>query len=185
MHNAISFSRWRIYRAWMRGFVPAAQRDWLLERGSLTERLLGLCDPACFRVHVCSERAAIAGLDEAAALGVRDGLRLKVREVQLRCDGEAWVYAHTLIPVTTFRGRLQRLNFQGGRSLGATLFADPTLRRGPVQIRRTDAGEIPGAGGAPVWGRRTLFRAAGLPLLVSEYFLPALFERAPRRHLTP
>ena len=67
----------------------------------------------------------------------------------------------------------------GNRPLGAMLFADRTMLREEVQVailpvshdanRYTQADES-------VWGRRSVFRVAGKPLLVSEYFLPELIK---------
>jgi chorismate--pyruvate lyase len=152
----------------------------LLEPNSLTRRLVRACGCRPFRVKLLSARYRYAALDEARALGVPNGVRVLVREVQLLCDETPWVYARSLIPVTSLQGPLQRLKRQGSRSLGATLFADRTLRRGPLEIRCVDATEVPlerdGDKRVNVWGRRSVFHVQNQPLLVSEYFLPALFK---------
>lgn len=146
----------------------------------MTQRLIQACGCRPFRVKLLGENFRYVSLDEAYALGVRSGTRVVVREVQLLCNEIPWIYARSLIPVTSLQGRLGRLKQQGNRSLGATLFADRTMRRGPLEIRCANAGELPGQTAAtvnknaPVWGRRSVFRLQGRPLLVSEYFLPAL-----------
>jgi len=66
------------------------------------------------------------------------------------------------------------------KPLGAVLFADPTMERGPVEIARLTHGDklYPVAmrrhdrAATAIWGRRSVFRLGGLPLLVSEIFLP-------------
>ena len=82
--------------------------------------------------------------------------------------------------MTSLRGRLQRLAHLGARPLGGMLFADPGLRRGTVQLARIRAGQALHAAATSrlrqtpveIWGRRSVFRVAGNPLLVSEIFLP-------------
>jgi len=59
------------------------------------------------------------------------------------------------------------------------LFADRTMRREAVQVAMLSAsdGVNQFAGPEfPVWGRRSVFRVAGKPLLVSEFFLPEILK---------
>ena len=120
--------------------------------------------------------------DEARPLKLRWDAWAWTREVQLLCDGQPWVFARSLIPVQTLQGRSRRLTTIGTKPLGAVLFADPGVRRDPVEIARIAVGqrlhqrafggliEPPRA----IWGRRSIFRIDGNPLLVMEIFLPAL-----------
>ncbi len=120
--------------------------------------------------------------DEARALSLRLDAWTWVREVQLLCSDRPWVFARTLIPPPTLNGRGRRLTRLGTRPLGEVLFADPGAHRGPVEIARIVAGqtlhqraftgfvEPPD----PIWGRRSVFRIDGRPLLVCEIFLPNL-----------
>lgn len=166
-----SFSQWREYRPFLQRRIPRHIYDWLLDKSSLTARLQDHCDR--FEVKLLREHYRYATLLEAKALDIQGGIRLRVREVNLYCDNVAVVYARSLIPVTSLRGRLERLRFQGNKSLGAALFADPETIRGPIQLIATTT--IPGATGGIIWGRRSLFHLSGHPLLVAEYYLPALF----------
>ena len=54
---------------------------------------------------------------------------------------QPWVFARTLIPARTLRGRGRRLTRLGSRPLGQVLFADPKVRRDPVEIARIVAGQ--------------------------------------------
>lgn len=117
---------------------------------------------------------------ERAALGIkRNGLAL-IREVALQCDGEPWVFARTVIPTASLKGRARRLTRLGDKPLGAVLFADPATRRGRMEVARFDRRHAlyQGACGhwenppRKLWGRRTLFCYQGKPLLVNEVFLP-------------
>ena len=99
------------------------------------------------------------------------------------CGATPWVYARTVIPVQTLRGPQRRLAHLGSKPLGAALFADPNLGRGAVEVACLAAGEKlfaravgEGISTEVIWGRRSLFWLGGSPLLVSEFFLPALFR---------
>lgn len=170
---------WKPNGCFLRSDIPGELYGWLLDPASLTLRLQHLCDGG-FRVRVISQRWDTPRLDEARALGVRPETRAIIRQVQLLCDDKPWVYARTVIPVTSLTGRLQRLAHLGTRPLGAMLFADPGMQRGRVELACIRKGETLFADAtrglrhrsACIWGRRSVFRIACKPLLVSEIFLP-------------
>lgn len=153
----------------------------LLDPASLTRRIQGACSGK-FRVQVLAQGWARPQRNEALTLGMRDGGWGFVREVHLLCDEQPWVYARTVIPRTTLTGPRRRLTRLKSRPLGAVLFADPSMRRGPVEIARlTPCDKLyPAAIGHltqrphMIWGRRSLFTLGGKPLLVSEIFLPSI-----------
>ncbi len=173
--------RWSVSDRWRRGQLPPLLIDWLLDAGSLTDRLKQAC-PGCFSVRVLDEGWQRPRLDEAQILNMPKSTVGWVRQVQLLCDGEPWVFARTIIPARTLTGPQRQLTHLGSRPLGAFLFADPGMRRGPVEL----ASILPGqamftcATGnlarspAQIWGRRSVFRVGGKPLLVTEVFLPAI-----------
>jgi chorismate--pyruvate lyase len=119
-------------------------------------------------------------LDEVRVLGMQHGEMAIVRQVLLLCGGNPWVYARTVIPVTSLRGKLQRLAGLGTRPLGGVLFADPGMRRGIVELAEILPGQAVYAAAtghmrqrpAAIWGRRSVFWISGKPLLVSEILLP-------------
>lgn len=165
----------------MRCRLPLNLRDWLLDAGSLTDRLKRACRGR-FNVRVLDEGWRRPRLDEARVLGMSPTARAWVREVQLLCDGEPWVFARTIVPVSTLTGRQRQLAYLGDRPLGAFLFADPGMRRGEVElacIGRKQAMFGHATRGlkrrpATIWGRRSVFRVGGKPLLVTEVFLPTV-----------
>ena len=173
--------RWRNHRRWLRSEVPAALRGWLLDQGSLTDRLKRCCRDG-FAVRVLDEAWRRPQLDEARVLGLPVTALAWVRQVQLLCHGKPWVFARTVVPVTTLTGPQQRLSWLGNRPLGAYLFADPGMWRSPVQLARITRGgalfdnAVRGLARKPqaIWGRRSVFRVGGKPLLVSEIFLPPI-----------
>lgn len=105
-----------------------------------------------------------------------------VRDVELLCDQVPWVFARTLIPISSLKGAAQRLTQLGEKPLGAVLFSDPKVIRGTTQVARlqprqplfetacNNLHEKP----QNLWGRRTLFYLEKRPLLVNEIFLPKL-----------
>lgn len=180
LHDSTSTAtNWRSYRCYRRSELPASLVAWLLDTASLTRRLQGFC-PGAFQVRVLSQVRGRPRLDEARALGMRRGALAIVRQVQLLCDTRPQVYARTIIPLSSLRGRVRRLARLGVRPLGAMLFAERGMRRGDVELARIRAGEALYAdatgdarsGAAVIWGRRSVFRVAKKPLLVSEIFLP-------------
>ena len=172
-------TRWKPHSRFLRSTLPPKLCSWLLDTASLTLRLQQLC-PGSFRVRVLSQTRGTPCIDEAQLLGMAGQQRAIIRQVQLLCDGQPWIYARTVIPVTSLRGRLRRLAHLGTRPLGGMLFADPGMRSGTVQLARIRAGVALYAAAtsglqqppAEIWGRRSVFRIAGRPLLVSEIFLP-------------
>lgn len=161
--------------------LPAEMADWLFDPGSLTRRLRSLCGGR-FRVRVLVQGWARPARDEARVLKLRLDAWAWTREVQLLCGEQPWVFARTLIPARTLNGRGRRLTRLGTKPLGAVLFADPGVRRGPVEIARIETGQrlhrraFAGLAEPPdaIWGRRSVFQIDGSPLLVCEIFLPDL-----------
>ncbi len=183
VHHFRLFSepRWRPRAHLRQGELPAGLGAWLLDSGSLTRRLRQAC-PGVFRVQVLGQSWARPLPSEAELLAVAHRHHVWVREVQLFCDTQAWVFARTVIPPVTLQGWGRRLQQLGDRPLGEVLFTDPKAKRGEVEIARILPAqrlhqrafgrltEVP----TEIWGRRSLFRIDGRPLLVYEVFLPAL-----------
>lgn len=163
--------------ALIRRHLPESLRDWLLDDSSLTRRLQQACSGR-FHVELISLGWERPLLDEAQAMRVPPWQRALVRQVRLWCDEQPWVFARTVIPMSSLRGAQRRLAHLGSRPLGAFLFADPALQRSPMQVARICPGSRLLTAAAPspdaIWGRRSVFRLQGHPLLVSEFFLPAL-----------
>jgi len=83
--------------------------------------------------------------------------------------GEQWVSAHTLIPEHSLVGPLAELLTLKEKPLGEYLFNHPELMRSAIDVTLC---------GGDTWGRRSLFFLHGKPILVGEFFLPALFRAA-------
>ncbi len=170
---------------WRRARVPASKRpasemaSWLFDKDSLTKRLRRI---GSFRVQVLSQTLERPMFCERRMLNLPDrGLAL-VRQVHLYCDGEVRVYARSVLPKNLLSGSGRGLAKLGGQPLGERLFRDKTMSRSQVEISLVQVGDLFYQWarvselklGSSIWGRRSLFRLGGQPLLVNEVFLPPL-----------
>jgi chorismate--pyruvate lyase len=156
-------------------------RSLLQERGSLSLRLQRAA--AEFSVRCLCQRAAPVLRDEAACLKARVGEKVWTRDVLLCCDGEAVVFAHSVMPCHPRHPFDRVFAALQNRALGEVLFADPGVRRGHLEFCRLDiraplyrraAQFLPDAVLPPrFWARRSRFNHRAKGVLVTEVFLPA------------
>lgn len=165
-------ARWVQYRRVPGLHLPAPWRDWVLAQGSMTQRLIQ-ASGGDFHVRLLRQSWDLPWPSERRLLKLGQGQAVLIREVALVCHGEPWVIARTLVPPRTLSGAHRRLRQLGEIPLGSYLFRCHDMRRGPFQLARQ---ERPGAG--PRWGRRSLFYLGGRPLLVSEFFMPAILAKS-------
>lgn len=157
--------------------APPAAAAWLAEAGLLTERLRTCCDGQPGLAVISEAEAPLANHD--AALLQASGSAAFVREIELTCDGRAWVFAQTLIPQAML-ARQGWLSSLGRAALGERLAAVAGLERGPLEFTRLlpgdrlyhralrDRRDMP----PDLWARRSWFAIEGDRLLVQEVFLP-------------
>ena len=156
--------------------VPIIWRDWLADSGSLTERLMNASD-GNLSVSVLKQSLEVPRFSERQLLGLGDRRTAMVREVVLYGNAQPWVFARSILPLTTLTGRLRKLRQLSDQPLGELLFKDPSMRREPVQFARFFSGSplLPHSAtntNQSSWGRRSVFRLDNKPLLVAEVFLP-------------
>ena len=178
MSGCRSLLRWCKKQQCLSKSIPADIENLLFDRSSLTARLIKKC-PGRFRVEVLSVQRTTPTPDEIAALGLRSRSQAIIRQVLLYCDGTPWVYARTIIPLTSLRGSLRSLTRLGNKPLGAVLFADKTMRRSAMEITALKPDHMCYAwtrhgGNQIIWGRRSVFWLQKKSLLVSEFFLPGV-----------
>lgn len=159
-----------------------AMQDWLTNRDSLTARLTARCTQ--FRVQRLSQHKAVCLPDEYAVIGLPQRRQVHEREVILRCDGEAMIYGHTVVPLSATATQWPLFQGLGERSLGSTLFNDPQVVRGTLSyarlhqthpLMRRIVRALPGLSAErSLTARRSLFWRKGACLLVTEVFLPAV-----------
>ncbi|MCC2617526.1 chorismate lyase [Aestuariibacter halophilus] len=151
-------------------------KNWLLDTGSLTERLQAHCRQ--FSLSLLGQRQADVDLEEFRALDVQEPSSSappwQVREVLLYGDGQPWVYARSILPEALCRGDFAGL---GEQPLGKLLFNDQRFVRMPFQLCRVavDApilSRLQQQSNHTLWGRRSVFTFAQYRIMVAELFLP-------------
>jgi chorismate--pyruvate lyase len=163
--------------------LPAGLQDWLFDPGSLTQRLRQVC-PEQVTLQLLGQYRARPLPSEIRALRLERRSYVWIREVHLFCGDQPWVFARTLVPPATLRGRCRQLIHIGNRPLGELLFNDPGVKRGPIEVaclapcHRLHRQAFGQQAERPdlLWGRRSIFRVDGLPLLICEIFLPDLLK---------
>jgi chorismate--pyruvate lyase len=174
---------WRPAEELLVSSVPLAISERLLAPGSLTCYIEQYAQES-FRVEVINSGWFYPKPSEAAALGILAREKAWVREVFLRCDNKIWVYAWSVFPQTTLAGKYKSLQRLGNKSLGKILFSQSEVQRSAFEIvqipsdnpvyqkvMREETTKPP-----ILWARRSCFRCADKPLLVSEVFLPGAFK---------
>ncbi len=150
------------------------QQDWLLDTGSLTQRLIQASDGQ-FRVAIQRQALLPTYLSEAKLLDIDPRQLALVREVILYGREQPWVFARSIIPQSTLTGRLRALKNLDSRPLGQLLFNDPSMHRDPIEVShiRKHHRFLPEqlTLKASHWGRRSRFFLDDKAILVSEVFL--------------
>jgi chorismate--pyruvate lyase len=165
--------------------APKKLQPWLADPGSLTARIKANCRE--FHVQVIREGYARPFADEYGLIGLPADRYAWVREVLLHADNNPVVYAHSLLAPQDLACTWHMARAIGSRPLGAALFADPRIRRGPLQVARLSMDHplhrhaVAAIGHALplLWARRSRFTRMSRPLLVSEVFLPGIERLAP------
>jgi chorismate lyase len=174
--------------------APADVSAWLTAPGSLTARLVA--HSRAFRVQRLHQQTALCLADEAGAIGMGRPGRVLEREVLLRCDDVAVVFAHTVVPLSNSATDWPLFGGLGERSLGSTLFYDPLVRRGELEFARLRASHPLVRRAALALGksvlehpiyyaRRCLYRRHRGSLLVTEVFLPTVLALRPAAPASP
>ncbi len=158
------------------------ERAWVGAQGSLTAWLVAT--GRVFSVEVLQQGRQRLHPHESRALNLPAGQPGYAREVLLRLDGEAVVFARSVTAQAASLGPWRSLRGLGTRSLGEVLFSQmpaarsslefarlkpaSPLQRDVVKTWRRAAGTLVHLGALPA--RRSVFKRAGAPLLVMEVF---------------
>lgn len=166
---------WRDYRQYLYPLLKPAVRRWLLDEGSLTQRLITVSQ-GHFSVRIINQGWQRPTLSESQLLGRPANECAIIREVALCCFDLPWVFARSVMPASSLTGHLRQLRHFDNRSLGQMLFNDRSMQRRPFElaILPGDSKYLPTELRAEtcLWGRRSRFELAAKPLMVSEVFLP-------------
>ncbi len=154
--------------------LTPSQRDWLLDTGSLTKRLIEKSNDQ-LTVTILRQKWLYPYPSEIRLLHLPSNERALIREVILSGCDQPWVFARSIIPFNTF---IQHKHALDNRPLGDLLFKDPTMKRDPIEVAKicNKHQYLPNSLtlDAPLWGRRSKFLLENRPLLVSEVFLKQL-----------
>lgn len=142
--------------------------SWLMNPSSLTRRLQQASHDR-FRVEQLSQHVVKPALNEASLLKMHSQQYALVRQVLLYGGDQPWVFARTVVPLTTLNAGNRHLLKLGNRSLGSVLFKYPHIRRAPIELCHADPDNVFFTDF--VWGRRSIFEIHQSPLLVTELFL--------------
>ena len=157
-------------------------REWLLDAGSMTKRLRRASSE--LKVKVVHQQWQRPTLSEAQFMGISPNSRVLARQVLLCCDGEPWVFGHSVLPKESISGYLRKFQaLLDMRPLGELLFREPSLRRSGFQVSQLQpsqkefqwATKYHKLEAEKLWSRRSLFHVRQKPILVSETFFPAVF----------
>ncbi|MCY7295744.1 chorismate--pyruvate lyase family protein [Alteromonas sp. a30] len=165
--------------------IPDAHlKNWLMDTGSLTERLQASSHH--FAVEVLGHEVAIIAPEEAVQLYQNKPVqetytpldqRTQVREVLLKGNHQNWVFARSLMPQIFIDECMQELGVLGNQPLGKILFNDARFQRLDFELIQCPLshpicealGMVPKH---PLWGRRSLFQFQTHCIMVCEVFLP-------------
>ena len=168
--------------------LSANTRAWLLAPGSTT-KLFNTLSKTPMQVRCLQQRWQQTPLrTETDKLGLSPHRQILLREVELLCDGNIWMYARTAIPAETLIGKYQQLKRIGTRPLGNLLFRDPLMKRSPFEVALLKPSHLeyqlavrhlsmPLASDVVLLARRSIFLLNHKPLLLTEIFLPSCINR--------
>ena len=148
--------------------IPNAQlQNWLLDTGSLTERVQSLSDH--FSLELIGQRTQIPHDNELSLLHNNGNTSYQAREILLCCNHQPWVFARSIIPQAFVDRELSDL---GREPLGKRLFNDTRFTRSQFQLCTAQASQFGINSGQTLWGRRSLFTLDNYSMIVAEVFLP-------------
>lgn len=157
--------------------------SWLTTQGSLTQRLKAQCEQ--LKVIVLSEKYELPLVNEQNALKMAPTQQAWIRCVLLQCAENKWVYARTVIPNMQTDNPWASLQKLGNKPLGEVLFEMPSIQRTPFAFADLALSTWPHL--APHLpqtqnrqnsvARRSVFIQTDAPLLLTEVFLPGLFDK--------
>lgn len=142
-------------------------KNWLLDTGSLTERVQSLCQ--AFSLTLLGQSTMPPHSNEMSLLGENLEKHYQVREVLLCGNGTPWVFARSVIPQSLIASELSNI---GKEPLGKRLFNDARFIRSAFELCALSANQLGYEEAVTLWGRRSLFTLGNASMIVAEVFLP-------------
>ncbi len=168
------------YRWLVKPFCSRRYHPWLTHAQSLTAKLQ-LAYPD-FYVAPLSVALCKPNRDEAALLNLSLDRVALVRNVLLCGGTEPVVFAHSVLPTRGLRGVWHGLGKLGNKPLGATLFANPKVKRTVLSYKKLSANHVLYQQARKyltnqpsfLWARRSVFSLNCASIIVTEVFLPSI-----------
>lgn len=170
------------YRWLVKPLLSRAYRPWLINNQSLTTRLQQRYSD--FYVVPLAVNFLKPIRDEAAPLNLSADKIVLVRDVLLYGGQTPVVFAHSILPRKSLRGVWHGLGKLGNKPLGATLFANPKVKRTALSYKKLSPNHVlyqhaikhladkP----ASLWARRSVFSLNCATIMVTEVFLPNIIR---------
>lgn len=158
--------------------LTGLQRDWLLDEGSLTQRLTQQSHNR-FKVELLHQGWEALRADECQSLAVQPQAEGWIREVFLCGNHQPWVFARSVASRESLLAATQiDLAHLGNRPLGELLFQTQGFQRGPLELCRYPELWLPeSVRVSGLWARRSCFTQGALQILVAEIFLPDFWQQ--------
>jgi len=150
--------------------IPSFIWPWLAEQGSLTAKIQTL---GKLTVDVISDTWGPTTQRERKKLKLRPREAARIREVILNVDGQAIIYARSIIPARSLKGHWRYLPKLGNQPLGGFLYKHKGLTRGGIEVSQLPPSLFSHIN-EPTWARRSVFYQYGQGILVNEVFFPAI-----------
>lgn len=149
-------------------------KNWLLDTGSLTERLQA--NSRHFRLELLGQEELAINASEQASLGIEQ-VNPVIREVLLQGNQQNWVYARSLMSRKLCDDASHQFGQLGNTPLGKVIFNDPRFTRQPFEICCLQGNTLLHqtfhiTPTYTLWGRRSVFSYQEYKLMVAEIFLP-------------
>lgn len=148
----------------------------LTEQGSLTDLMQQLMGQTP-TLKCLTQGKGHADRIESQILSIRPRKFAHIREITMGKGQQDWLFARTVIPISTLKGQAKRLAKLNNQPLGRVLFGQINAQRKRMWLDIVFADEVglsdfDIAEDFPLWQRRSIFQIASGPLLISEIFLP-------------
>ena len=119
---------WTEINKFSRNLISHSVFDWLVDEGSLTAKLVDLSGDN-FKLELQSQERRVISHEEKLILELSEVDTVIDRKVLLKGRDAPWIFAHSLIPLSSATGDLKVLKNLNNRSLGEFLFKNSSVVR--------------------------------------------------------
>lgn len=162
---------------------PTNILDWLTKPFILSRALRKVCQT--LSVQILNQDFNSAHNDEMDLIGLDPSSpNPLVRQVFLKGDDVPFTYGRVVVPKSTYDLFLEKFSNLGTNLFGETLlYGDPTMKRQPFEwtylnntytLFQEIENKLQHSSFHEAWARRSVFNIQGVPLLVTEVFLPSI-----------